>query len=68
MITCTVCKKQKPQHTTIKIDGVSHHYCEQCWDAGRKDFVRKLERGDPAATQLYALISRVVGTDKGKKQ
>lgn len=57
---CSQCKQIKEVYYTIEVDGVPHHFCADCQRSQKAEFMQKLADGDPKATEIMRVLSRIL--------
>lgn len=62
MSKCAICKKLKPIHLSVVVNGVNYDHCEDCWNKERQKFLALLAQNDPKAKEI---LDRVVMAFEG---
>jgi hypothetical protein len=57
-IICSECHQLKPEHVTVRVDDQAIHYCAECWDKQRAQFIEAVQNGDTRAAGILDAVQQ----------
>lgn len=57
---CSQCRQIKEVYYTIEVNGGQHHFCADCQQSQKAEFLQRLADGDPKATELLNRLTALL--------